>query len=416
MNPPEPPAAGDDDERLATFRAGLPALAAGIYLNTGTSGPLPAETDAAMRQQSDWELTVGRGNIDGFMVALERLGELRAVAAAVVTADLDDIAINHGATDGMNSAVLGIDWRPGDRAVTTRHEHPGGLGPLLVVRDRFGVEVDLLDIGDGGDRAAVVAAFDRAIDERTRAVVLSHVLWSTGAVLPVREIADVAHDRGALVIVDGAQAAGAIPVDVAALGADAYAFPGQKWLLGPEGTGALVVRAAARDRIAPTMSGYMVYEHVDPDGTAALWPNARRYETSNIHRPSVVGLARSIGWLSMFVGLPWIHERGQRMARLAWDRLAGIDGVQLVTPREAMGTLVSFRVAGWSAQAVMDELGARSFAIVRTVPLADAVRLSVAAFTTEEEIERVAATVDLLAAHTPETVPPRRTLTILGEG
>ena len=147
------------------------------------------------------------------------------------------MAVNHGTTDGMNSAIHGIDWEPGDRAVTTRHEHPGGLGPLLVVRDRHGVELDLLDIGDGGDHERVVAAFDRAIDERTRAVVISHVLWSTGAVMPVRAIADVAHARGALVIVDGAQAAGAIPVDIAALGADAYAFPGQKWLLGPEGTG-----------------------------------------------------------------------------------------------------------------------------------------------------------------------------------
>jgi L-cysteine/cystine lyase len=405
----------DDAERLATFRSGLPALAAGIYLNTGTSGPLPAETAAAMQQQSDWELTVGRGNVDGFKIALERLEELRAAAAAVVTADIDDMAVNHGTTDGMNSAIHGIDWRPGDRAITTRHEHPGGLGPLLVVRDRHGVDLDLLDVGEGGDHERVVAAFERAIDARTRAVVISHVLWSTGAVMPVRAIADLAHARDALLIVDGAQAAGAIPVDIADLGADAYAFPGQKWLLGPEGTGALAVTRAARERIAPTGSGYMIYEKVDADGSAVLWPNARRYETSNNHRPSVIGLARSIGWLSMYVGLPWIHERGQRLARQTWDRLAAIDGVEMVTPREAMATLVSFRVRGWPAQTVMDELGARVFAIVRIVPLADAVRLSVAAFTTEDEIERLASTVELLAAHTPETVPPRRTLTILGE-
>ena len=415
MEPPDPPFVEDAD-RLATFRAGLPALAAGIYLNTGTSGPLPAETAAAMQQQTDWELTVGRGSIDGFLAMLPRLEEARAAAAALVTADIDDAALTHGTTEGMNAAIHGVDWKSGDRAVTTRHEHPGGLGPLLVVRDRFGVELDLLDIGDGGDHEAVVTAFDRAIDERTRAVVLSHVLWSTGAVLPVRAIADIAHARGALVIVDGAQAAGAIPVDVAALGADAYAFPGQKWLLGPEGTGALVVTREGRERIAPTAAGYMIFEHVDPDGTAALWPNARRYETSNFHRPSSIGFARSIGWLSMYIGLPWIHERGQRMARRAWDQLAAIEGVELVTPRDAMATLVSFRVQGWPAQAVADELGARVFAIVRIVALVDAVRLSVAAFTTEEELERVVSTVALLAAHTPETLPPRRTLTILGEG
>ena len=86
---------------------------------------------------------------------------------------------------------------------------------------------------------AILAAFDAAIDDRTRIVALSHVLWTTGARLPIREIAALAHARGARVVVDGAQAVGAIPVSVAELGVDFYAIPGQKWLLGPEGTGAL---------------------------------------------------------------------------------------------------------------------------------------------------------------------------------
>lgn len=414
MIPPEPPVASDDD-RLIALRSALPALGAGIYLNTGTSGPLPAETAAAMAEQADYELTVGRGHPDGFAAALQKLEEARAAAAAVVTADISDIAITHGTSEGMNAAIHGLDWRPGDRAVTTRHEHPGALGPLLVVRDRHGVELDLVDVGDGGDRDAVVGAFERAVDARTKAVVLSHVLWTTGATLPVKAIAEVAHERGALVIVDGAQAAGAIPVDVAALGADAYAFPGQKWLLGPEGTGALAVTRDARERIAPTATGFLSYESIGADGTAQLWPNARRYDLANLHRPSITGLGRSIGWLSMYVGLPAIHERGLRMARLTADRLAAIDGVELVTPRASMATLVAFRVRDWTAQAVTDELGARVFAITRTVPLVDAVRLSVGWFTTEEEIERVVGCVALLAAHTPESLPPRRTLAMLGE-
>jgi L-cysteine/cystine lyase len=127
-------------------------------------------------------------------------------------------------------------------------------------------------------------------------------------------------------------------------------------------------------------------------------------------------MARSIGWLSMFVGLDWIYERGAAMARLAADRLAAIAGVELLTPRERMATLVTFRIAGWTAQAALDELGARVFAIARTVPLVDAIRISVGFFNSEAEIDRLAAAVALLAAHTPETLPPRRRLTILGEG
>jgi L-cysteine/cystine lyase len=127
-------------------------------------------------------------------------------------------------------------------------------------------------------------------------------------------------------------------------------------------------------------------------------------------------MARSIGWLSMFVGLDWVYERGAAMARLAADRLAAIDGVELVTPRDRMATLVSFRIASWEAEAALEELGARVFAVARVVPLIDALRISVGCFNSEAELERFLGAVELLAAHTPATIPPRRTLTILSGG
>jgi L-cysteine/cystine lyase len=245
---------------------------------------------------------------------------------------------------------------------------------------------------------------------------VSHVLWATGRVLPIARIAELAHAQGAVLAVDGAQAAGAIPVDVTALGADLYAISAQKWLLGPEGMGALAVAHTARDRLAPSWGGHFTFESVDSAGTAVRWPDARAFESSNFHRPSIVGMARSIGWLSMFVGLDWVYERGAEMAAHAADRLAAIDGVEVVTPRDRMATLVAFRIAGWDAQAAFDELSARVFAVLRTVPLIDALRISVACFTTDAELDRFLGAVELLAAHTPDTIPPRRTLTILSGG
>ncbi len=141
----------------------------------------------------------------------------------------------------MNAATLLPDWRAGGRAVTTAHEHAGGVGPLYALRDRIGVEIAFVDAGDDGDDDRTLAAFDAAITPGTRLVSISHVLWTTGAVMPVARIAELAHDRGALVVVDGAQAAGAIPFRFDDLGADLYAVSAQKWLLGPEGMGALVV-------------------------------------------------------------------------------------------------------------------------------------------------------------------------------
>ena len=412
MVAPFPP----DADRLAAVRAALPALEAGIYLNTGSVGPIPAETAAAMNEIATYELTTGRAHPDYWLDTLQRMAEARAAVAAVLVADAADIALTHSATDGMNIGAWSIDWRAGDRAVTTSLEHPGGTGALHNLRERFGIEIAYVDVGDADDQDAVLAAFDAAIDERTRLVAVSHVLWATGAVLPIAGIAEIAHARGALMIVDGAQGAGAIPVELAATGADVYAVSAQKWLLGPEGMGAIAVAPGVRDRLLPSFGGYFSFETVDPEGAAVGWPNARRFESSNFHRPSIVGMARSIGWLSMFVGLDWIYERGTSMARLAADRLAAVAGVELVTPRDHMATLVTFRIAGWPAEAALDELGARVFAVARTVPHLDALRISVGFFTSEEELDRFIEAVALLAAHTPATLPQRRRLTILGEG
>jgi L-cysteine/cystine lyase len=409
---PSPP----DADRLAAVRAALPALEAGIYLNTGSVGPLPAETAAAMNEISAYELTTGRAHPDYFLDTLQRMAEARAAVAAVLVADPADIALTHSATDGMSIGAWSIDWKAGDRAVTTGLEHPGGTGALYNLRDRVGIDLAFVDVPGDGDEGALLAAFDAAIDERTRLVAVSHVLWATGAVLPIAGIARIAHARGAILVVDGAQSAGAIPVGLAATGADVYAVPAQKWLLGPEGMGAVAVAPGVRDRLHPSFGGYFSFETVDPGGAAVHWPDARRFESSNFHRPSIVGMARSIGWLSMFVGLDWVYRRGAAMARLAADRLAAIEGVEVLTPRDLMATLVTCRIAGWRADAALDELAARVFAVARTVPLVDAVRISVGFYTSEDELERFVEAVALLAAHTPETLPPRRRLTILGQG
>ena len=404
-----------DPEKLVAVRAALPALGAGIYLNTGSVGPLPAETAAAMAEMATWERDLGRAHVDAFEELLGRMGEARAGVAAVLGTDVSAVALTHSTTDAMNAAALAVDWRGGGRVVTTRHEHGGGLGPLYALRDRGIAELEIIDVGDDGDDARTLAAFDAAITPETRLVSVSHVTWTTGAVLPVAAIAELAHARGARLIVDGAQAAGAIPYRFDELGADFYALPAQKWLLGPEGMGALVVHPSLIERTVPGLGGWFSFERVDGAGPPVWWGDARRFESSGYHRPSVVGMARSIGWLSMFVGLDYVFGRGPALARATARRIAAIAGVTVLTPADRMATLVTFRIAGWSAQAALDELGARVFAIARTIPSLDALRVSIGFFSSEDELERLVDAVGSLAAHTPETMPPRRRLAILGE-
>lgn len=402
-----------DADKLAAVRAALPSLGAGIQLNAGSVGPMPAETAAAMAELEAYERDIGRADTPYFLDSLQRIDEARAGVAAVIGGDLEEVALTHATSDGMNIGTWSVDWHAGDRAVTTTHEHPAGLGPLYAIRDRLGVELSFAAFDGEGSEDAIVAAFDRAIRPGTKLVSLSHVVWTTGLVLPVARIAALARERGALTLVDGAQAAGAIPVNVTDLGCDMYSVPAQKWLLGPEGMGALWMR---RDRLTtaqPTFAGGYGWESFDSTGGAVAHPDARRFQASNYHRPSVVGMARSIGWLTMFVGLEFVHGRGMATARRAADSLAAIDGVTLLTPRDRMATLVTFRIAGWEPEAALDELAARTFAIARTLPLVDAIRISVGCWTSDEELDRFLAAVRLLAGHTPETIPARRTLAIL---
>jgi L-cysteine/cystine lyase len=127
-------------------------------------------------------------------------------------------------------------------------------------------------------------------------------------------------------------------------------------------------------------------------------------------------MARSIGWLSMYVGLEFVYRRGTELAARTAERLAAIPGVTVLTPRDRMATLVTFRVRGWSAAAALDELSGRVFVVARTIPSLDALRLSVGFFNTEDELDRLADAVELLATHAPDDLPPRRLLAILGDG
>jgi L-cysteine/cystine lyase len=405
-----------DDEKLPAIREALPATSAGIYLNTGTCGPLPRETVRAMAELEGFELRSGRADVPYWKDSSERMNEARAAVAAVLGTEPRRMALTHATTDGMNVASWSIDWRAGERVVTTSLEHAGALGPLWALRNRQGVELAIADIGTGGDHDAVLTALDRAITPNTRLVSLSHVTWATGARLPIAEIVELAHSRGALVAVDGAQAVGAIPVSVEELGADFYAVPGQKWLLGPEGIGALYCAPSVLDRPRLAFAGWASFESIDLAAQGKPWPDARRFEHSTLHGPSVLGFARSAAWLSMFVGLPWIYERIGRLAGEAAAMLAEVPGVELLTAREQMAGLISFRIAGWEASAALRELEQRTLCLARTIPPLGAIRISVGFFNTDAELRRFRDGVALVAANTPESIPHRPRIEVLRGG
>ena len=381
-----------DADKLAAVRAALPAVSAGIYLNTAAAGPLSSECAAAMAELADREVRMGRGHPADADDARQRADEARAAAASVLRADPRSIALTHGAADGLALALFVARPATGGRVVTTSAgpiSEQGAAGIGLRPDD----EIVVVPVDDGAPDVDIVARFARSITPSSL-VALPHVAPTTGAVLPVDRIAAAARERGATVVVDGSAAAGAVPVDPAALGADAYVVDGRAWLLGPDGIGALWLGPALLDRTGSR--------------------DASGVERGSPARIAVAGLARAIGWLAMFVGWEYVHRRGPQLARSMVDRLAAIPGVDVLTPRDRMATIVSFRIAGWSADRALDELADRTFLIADTIPAIDAIRLCVGFFSTTEELERVASGVELLAAHTPDDLPRRPRLAVLG--
>lgn len=402
-----------DADKVAAIREAMPATTAGIYLNAGTAGPLARETVAAMREVEDWELRVGRADLDGYIAFEERMDECRGVLAAMITGDLDGIGLTHGATEALNHALFAIDWRPGDRIVTTDAEHPGLSGPIWSVRTRAGVEVDVVHVDPSFDGDRILQRMEAAMTPRTRMIAVSHVLWTTGAVLPVEAIADLAERHGTWLVVDAAQSVGAIAVDAGRLRADFIALSGHKWLAGPIGTGAIWASPRARAQAIQSWAGYPSFASFDLPLAGEIWPTGRRFELTDVHRPSIVGLARAVGWLQMAVGLPWAFERAGRLTRRTAERLVAIDGVTLLTPLDEMATLVTIRVAGWSCDELLAALAQQVFATTRTIVSLDAVRLSIGFWNSEVELDRVVEAVATIATHTPTTLPRRPELVIL---
>ncbi len=378
------------ETKLTTLREQLPALSQTGYFNAGTNGPLPRVAHDALVTAADRELAAGRIVPGVYQGNWARNREVTTLLASMFNAEEDEIALTHSTSEGLSAALMGLAWRRGDEVVTTNLEHPGLFGPLSLLAHRFGVAVRCADIGTGsGD---IAGAIEQLVTPRTRVIALSHVMWSTGAVAPLAEVSAMARRHGALVFVDGAQSAGQVPIDLHGCGVDAYAVPGQKWLCGPEGTGALYVRRDRLPDIAPT---FLRYTQFEVSGYLIPAPGARRYEIGEFYGPAVLAQNAALSWLRDEVGLDWAYARTAEMGQRVLRGLQGIDGVTLVTPPDRAAGLICFTAEGLTPQEVTSQLYERGMTIryVDVAPCPPIARISAAWWNTEEEIDALLAAV-----------------------
>lgn len=352
----------------AEFRAQFPVLQRVAYLNAGTTGPLPGNVADAVNERIRLEVDGGRCG-KSYMTSVQELAaQLRAAYARILGCDPNTVALTGSTTDGVNTVIGGLDLRPGDQIVTSDEEHPGLLGPLGRAARVRGVDV----------RIVPFAELPGEVTPKTRLIACSHVSWVSGRIVDHERLTQT----GVPVLLDAAQGIGAVPADVGTLGCAFYAASGQKWLCGPEGSGCLYVRPDQLDQVTVPWPGYgsladahsalssppaehaARFDHGFPPGLRSVWALAS------------LAVLDSAGW-------EWIHTRAAELAARLANRLAerGLD----VGPR-GRSTLVSWKAQ--DADAEVARLAEAGF-VVRSIPARGYVRVSVGAWSSEDELDQL---------------------------
>ncbi|MGQ9583792.1 MAG: aminotransferase class V-fold PLP-dependent enzyme [Anaerolineae bacterium] len=376
-----------------------------IYLdNAATSWPkAPGVAEAMARFLQEEAGNPGRSGHRLARAASARVQATRqALARLLGVSEPERVVFTLNATDALNLALKGL-LRPGDRVITSRMEHNSMTRPLRALQ-AAGVEVVKVPcFSDGLVEAEAVA---QALRRPTRLLAITHASNVAGTIQPVAELARLAHEAGAWVLVDGAQTVGALPLQVEELGADLLAFSGHKGLLGPTGTGGLYVGPGIELR--PVREGG-TGTHSESDAQPEELPH--RLESGTPNTVGLAGLGAALDYLERR-GLEAIREHERRLVEVLRDGLGKIPGLTLYGPRDprSQAGVVSFTLEGWSPTEVAAILDASFDVAVRpglhcapdahrtlgTFP-AGTVRLSPGPFNTVDEMDQVVGFVERIA-------------------
>lgn len=348
------------------------------YLNTGSLGSTPKPVLEARRAI---ELRLESNPVgEGFGPVLRDAEAVAAKAAELIGGDVKETTVTRNTTEGMNFIAEGIDLRPGDHVLTSNNEHGGGLGAWKFFAKYRGVEIDVADIpSPPQSEDEVVENFQKRITSKTRVIMCSHVTFSNGVLVPIARLSELAHRHGALMIVDGAQSSGGVPVNVKKLGCDAYASSGHKFLLGPKGTGILYISEQARDRIKPMQldDGYGYYTAIR--GTNSM--------------PEAIGLGTVIDWAAQ-IGRDAIYDRLMSLRNALYGVLERTPHVKIDSPPPGSpmaSHLVCFSVTDRDRHKKLQEQFAQDKVVVKGVGINGIDhRLSVHLYNTEADVEKFA--------------------------
>ncbi len=366
---------------LDRHRQKFPHIDQYSYFNYGGQGLLPTTAIEAMHQAQLVSQQIGPFSNQAGLQIYKTTDQLKQTLAQALGFKTQDMALTENTTLGCNIVLWGLDWRSSDHILLTDGEHQGIVAIAQELAARFDLTVDLCPVMNNPYPLSAIA---QAITPTTRILVLSHILWNTGQVLPLDAIVALCHSKGVQVLVDGAQSVGVLPLDLAATDADYYAFTGHKWWCGPPGLGGLHINP--RNELRSTFLGWRSVV-LDAQGQPqALQADARRYEVSTAATTMYPGLIEAIEVHQSYGSDADRHQQICDRSRFLWQALQSIEGVTPVSPTPPESGLVAFQLAsGHHDRAALHLEQSRIY--LRQILNPDCLRASLHYFTTESEIK-----------------------------
>ncbi|MEM8502372.1 MAG: aminotransferase class V-fold PLP-dependent enzyme [Cyanobacteria bacterium P01_D01_bin.1] len=384
------------------------ALSGKQYFNYGGQGPMADSVIASMhqaqlkiQQEGPFSRTVG----DWLAAEGE---QIRGAIARTVGAAPETITLTENVTMGCNIPMWGLDWQAGDRILIGDCEHPGVIAGVREISRRYGVAVDTCPISNwtfsdrlkGGDPLEMVT---KTLTPQTRLVVLSHILWNTGQLLPLKELVDICHANSpqTKVLIDAAQSVGSLPLDqpgwtLPETGVDYYAFTGHKWCCGPAGLGGLYTSAKVLAETAPTFIGWRGVE-MDGQGAPTGWkPDGRRFEVATSDYGLWVALRESLKIQSDWGSSQARYDRICELSARLWSGLKNSSSVRcLLQDAPPPSGLVSFQLLNRAGQPDIEKHSAlvrqleTEKVYLRTLLSPNCIRACVHYLTTAAEVDQL---------------------------
>lgn len=327
-----------------------------IMMNNGTVGPMPKPVFNTLMQTFKVQATKP---VDVYAYLPRKKEAVRTRLAEFINASPDEVAIVRNTTEGMNFAANGLDMQEGDEVLISSMEHPGGTHPWKIKEARYGIKITEVPIGLPPQSVdEFVNAFRNAITPRTKVISVSHTVYISGLISPLKELSQMAHEKGILVAADSAHGLGMLDLDMNELGIDFFATSPYKWLGAPTGVGVFYVRKDVQDQLWPTI-------------TTSGWDqdSARKYETLGQRADAlIIALGEALNFQN-YIGKTRIERRIKALAGYLKQELKKIPGVKLHTSEDPYlsGGLTAFSITGVDPQDVVDYVREKYNIVIRTV-------------------------------------------------